>query len=215
MPEPVKSRTYDSPSRRAAAERTRLAVLRAARELFISQGYAGTSVAAIARRARVSVDTVYSSVGRKPALLLAVHDMALAGTDAPVGAEERDYVQAVRAAPSARAKIETYAAALARVLPTSVPLLLALRAAGANDPDCRALDEQVAQRRADHMRLFAADLRATGQLRDDLSDEQVADLVWSMNGPDYYDLLSRRGHSPEEFAALLVDVWTRTLLAAP
>lgn len=215
MPTPVKSRAYDSPTRRAAAERTRLAVLRAARDLFTGQGYAATSVAAIAQRARVSVDTVYSSVGRKPALLLAVHDMALAGTDAPVGAEERDYVQAVRAAPTARAKIETYAAALARVLPTSVPLLLALRAAGADDPACRAVDEQIAQRRADHMRLFAADLRATGELRADLSDEQVADLIWSMNGPDYFDLLSRRGHSPEAFAALLVDVWTRTLLTAP
>ena len=39
------------------------------------------------------------------------------------------------------------------------------------------------------MRMFAADLRATGELRADLSDEEIADVVWSMNGPEYWSLL--------------------------
>jgi hypothetical protein len=34
-----------------------------------------------------------------------------------------------------------------------------------------------------------------------------------MNSPDYFDLLAARGYSPDAYAALLVDVWTRTLLA--
>ena len=79
MPEGVNKRKYDASRRRAAAELTRVAVLRAARELFTSRGYAGTSVAEIARVAGVSVDTLYETVGRKPQLLLAVHDMELAG----------------------------------------------------------------------------------------------------------------------------------------
>ena len=104
-----KTRRYDATARRAAADRTRRRVLSAAHHLFTTQGYAETSVAQVARRARVSVDTVYASVGRKPQLLLAVHDMALAGGPEPVPAEQRDYVRAVREAPTARAKIETYA----------------------------------------------------------------------------------------------------------
>jgi hypothetical protein len=48
----------------------------------------------------VSVDTLYEAVGRKPQLLLAVHDMELAGREAPVEAEQRDYVRQIRAAPS-------------------------------------------------------------------------------------------------------------------
>lgn len=40
----------------------------------------------------------------------------------------------------------------------------------------------------------------------------VADLVWSMNGPEYFSLVRERGHSPEEFAALVSDVWRRALL---
>jgi len=111
-----KTRRYDATARRAAAERTRRRVLVAAHSLFTTQGYAETSVAQIARRARVSVDTVYAAVGRKPHLLLAAHDMVLAGGPEPVAAEDRDYVRAVREAPTARAKIETYASALGRVL---------------------------------------------------------------------------------------------------
>ena len=62
---------------------------------------------------------------------------------------------------------------------------------------------------------FAADLRATGELRDDLTDRQVADLVWSMNSAEYFGLLAARGLTPQEYAEHVADVWCRTLLAAP
>ena len=215
MDQPVKRRRYDASRRRAAAEQTRLAVLRAARDLFVARGYAGTAVADIARAAGVSVDTLYASVGRKPQLLLAVHDMGLAGGDVPLEAQQRDYVQQVRSTDGASAKIAVYAAALARVLPRTVPLLESLREAGATDPDCREAYRGVAERRAANMRLFAADLRSTGELRADLDDDAVADLVWSMNGPDYYLLVRSRGRTAEEYAALVRDVWTRTLLRTP
>ena len=117
MPHPVKTRAYRSTVRTEQAAATRRAVLTAARELFTTTGYAGTTVADIARLAGVSVDTVYTSVGRKPELLLAVHDMALGGGDEPVAAEGRDYVAAIRAADGARAKLEVYALALGERLP--------------------------------------------------------------------------------------------------
>jgi hypothetical protein len=67
-------------------------------------------------------------------------------------------------------------------------------------------------RRAANMRLFAADLRSNGDLRDDLSDDDVADLVWSMNSPEYYLLLTATGRTPQEYAAFVADVWMRVLL---
>jgi AcrR family transcriptional regulator len=210
-----KTRRYDATARRAAAERTRRRVLVAAHSLFTTQGYAETSVAQIARRARVSVDTVYAAVGRKPHLLLAAHDMVLAGGPEPVAAEDRDYVRAVREAPTARAKIETYAAALGRVLPATVPLMNALREAGTTEPECRAVWQAVNDRRAAHMLLLAADLRATGELRGDLTDRQVADLIWSMNSAEYFGLLALRGLTPEQYAGQVADVWCRTLLTGP
>ena len=215
MPEGVNKRKYDASRRRAAAELTRAAVLRAARELFTSRGYAGTSIAEIARVAGVSVDTLYETVGRKPQLLLAVHDMELAGGDAPVDAEQRDYVKQIRAAPTASAKITAYTEALARLLPRTVPLLESLRAAGETDAACREVYAAVRERRAANMRLFAADLRATGELRDDLDDHTIADLVWSMNAPEYFLLIRSRGRTPEQYAAMVRDVWIQTLLRNP
>jgi AcrR family transcriptional regulator len=213
MKAPGKARKYDATRRRAAAERTRGRVLSAAHHFFTSRGYAETSVAQIARRARVSIDTVYASVGRKPQLLLAVHDMALAGGPEPVPAEQRAYVQAIREAPTARAKIETYAAALGRVIPQTAPLMTALHEAGATEPKCREVWQSLNDRRAANMLRFAADLRATDEIRSDLSDQQVADLVWSMNSAEFFGLLTSRGLTPEEYAGLLADVWCRTLLA--
>ena len=215
MPTPRKTRRYHAPTRRAAAEDTRARILQAARELFTARGYAQTPVSEIAERAGVSLDTVYASVGRKPRLLLTVIDMALADAPTPLPAEERDYVRAIRAAPTAGAKIQTYAAALGRRMPIVAPLLLALRDAGLSDTACRTAWEQVTERRAANMLLFAADLRATGELRADLSDQQVADLVWATNSPEFFGLLVARGHTPETYVETLADLWTRTLLTRP
>jgi hypothetical protein len=64
------------------------------------------------------------------------------------------------------------------------------------------------------MSRFASELRATGEIRSDLSDQQVADLVWSMNSAEYFGLLASRGLTPQEYSDVLADVWRRTLLAA-
>jgi AcrR family transcriptional regulator len=213
MPNQVKTRGYRSPHRREQAAATRLSVLAAARDLFQDRGYAATTVADVARRAGVSVDTVYASVGRKPELVLAVIDTVLGGGDEPVPAEQRDYVRAVRAEPAARGKIEIYAAAVALLVPRAAPLQEALRKAGDTDAACAQTWSRLVIRRAANMLLFASDLRSTGDLRADLSDQEVADIVWSTNAAEYWLLLEQRGWTPPRYQALLVDVWSRTLLA--
>lgn len=212
MSQPVKTRRYTSPVRVQQAERTRRAVLRAAGTLFMTRGYADTSVAEVARRAKVSVDTVYASVGRKPQLLLAVVDMVLSGGNEPLPAEERDYVRAIRTAATAEDKIAVYARTLGELLPRTAPLLEALREAARTDAGCAAVWKQVNDRRADNMLLFARDLRGTGRLREDLTDQEVADVVWSTNAVEFYALLAAREWDGPRVGALLEDLWTRLLL---
>jgi AcrR family transcriptional regulator len=64
------------PNRREiAAAETRREILRAARQLFSQHGYANTSVQQIAEESGVAVQTIYSSIGSKAALLLALNDL--------------------------------------------------------------------------------------------------------------------------------------------
>ena len=217
MAEDVKSRRrYASALRAEQAAATRRAVLTAAAELFAAQGYAATGVAAIAARAGVAVDTLYATVGRKPVILRQLFETALSGTDDAVPALERDYVRRVQAAPSAAEKIAIYTAAFAEIGARLAPVRLALAEAALTDPECAALKTVLSDRRAANMRLFAADLRATGELRGDLTDDEVADILWSMNSAEYRVLLvGERGWSAERFGAWLADAWTRTLLEPP
>jgi AcrR family transcriptional regulator len=213
--EPVKTRSYDSALRRERAAATRARILAAARQLFLERGYTRTTAREIATGAGVSVDTVYAAAGRKPQLMLELVEQAISGRDEAVPAEARDYVVAMRRAVTAREKIEIYAAALAVVLPRLAPLVQVLNEAAPADADCARLWQGIADRRAANMLLFARDLRATGELRPDLDDEEVADLVWSTNAPEYYLLLAGRGWTAERYRRLVVDVWTRVLLARP
>lgn len=213
MPGDVNARPYRSPKRAEQAAATRSAVLRSARDLFLSEGYAATTVGAVAARAQVAVDTVYAAVGRKPALLREVVESSLSGTDHAVPAQQREYVRRIREAPTVREKIAIYAHAVAQIQGRLGPVYLALREAAATDADCRALWETISARRAANMRQLVADLRETDELRTDLTDDDMADLVWSMNGPEYWALLvHERGWTAERFGDLLADTWTRTLV---
>jgi AcrR family transcriptional regulator len=208
------TRRYHSPRRAEQAAQTRHAVLAAARELFVSNGYAATTVAEIAREARVAVDTVYATVGRKPALLREVLESAISGSDAAVPADQRDYVARTQAAVSARDKITAYVTGLVEVQSRLAPVFLALRDAAGGDPESAALWKEISDRRATNMLRFAVNLRGTGELRADLTDDDVADIVWSMNGTEYWVLLTgERGWSRERFADYLIDAWSRLLLA--
>jgi len=68
MSSPVKRR-YDSSRRRAAADATRERICAAAEKLFLRDGYARTSIRAVARAAGVAEATVYLTFSTKPTLL--------------------------------------------------------------------------------------------------------------------------------------------------
>ena len=209
----AKKRAYDSSSRKEAARGTHQTILGAARSVFLEKGYAAATMPAIAQAAGVALDTVYATVGRKPALFRQLIEMAISGTDSVVPAEEREYVQAIRAETEAAGKLRIYAAALRSIQQRLGPLFRVLQGAVPLDPELAALWKNISERRAKNMRLFAADLAATGRLRPHLSVTKVADIIWSMNAPEFYLLLvEERGWSAKEFEDFLADAWIRLLL---
>ncbi len=214
MAKPVKPRSYHAPRRAEAAARTRRSIAEAAGRLFVEHGYNAVTMAQIAAEAGVVADTVYAAIGPKPVLFRLLIERAISGEDGAVTPLERDYVRAMRAEPDAREKLAIYARAVRRIQTRLAPLFLALQAAAISEPELAQLWREISERRAANMRLLATDLAATGSLRVDISVEQAADIIWSMNAAEYYDLLvQQRGWSPERFEAWLIDAWQRLLLS--
>lgn len=211
-----KKRPYNAAGRQEAAAETRRSILDAARRTFVERGYPATTMASIARGAGVALDTIYATVGNKPALFRLLVESAVSGTDEPVAALERDYVRAIQGEKSPRKKLAIYARAIAAIHPRLAPLFKVLQSAASLDPDLAALWRDISKRRAKNMGLFAEELKATGGLREGSDTQEVADILWSMNSPELYLLLvEQRGWSPERFERWLADAWARLLLKRP
>src|SRR6201987_610529 len=80
-------------------------ILAAARALFLRDGYAATTLAAVADQARVGHRTVYVRFGTKAALLKRVVDVAVAGDTRPVDVVSRDWFQTALTAPTLEERI--------------------------------------------------------------------------------------------------------------
>ena len=208
-----KKRKYDSSSRSETAKATRMAIIDSGRDLFLKKGYAATTMSEIAKAAGTALDTVYATVGRKPALFRLLIEMAVSGSDSAVPAEERDYVRAIRAEADAAGKLQLYAAAMGQIQPRLAPLIRVLQAAAPLAPELNELWQGITKRRSDNMRLFVKDLAATGRLDRTLSYSKAADIVWSMNSTEFYLLLVEQcGWSVEEYCEWLGTAWIRLLI---
>ncbi len=215
MARQVKKRPYDNSTRLEQSNETRQAILDAARFQILERGYRASTIADIARRASVHVDTVYTLVGRKPVVLRELIEHAISGTNEAIPAEHRDYVAAIRAEPDPRRKLTIYARATREIHARLAPLLLALRDASTTEPEARAVWDEISNRRALNMHELAKDLNSVGGIRAGLSIAEAADNIWVTNSAEVYVLLTaERGWTPHRYEQWLVDTWSRLLLPA-
>lgn len=214
MAEPVKTRRYDSPVRREQARQTRAAVVRAAHRRFLADGYASTTLAAVARDAGVSVDTVYAVFGSKRGLLAAVMDVNVGGDDQPLAVLDRELPQRMRAESDQRRQISLFATGMAGELERIRPLDDVLRSAAAADPDVAAArHEQNDVQRHAAMATVVGWVRARGQLRSGLDDAAAADVVWTLTSPEvHHMLLTTRGWTRSQYETWLRETLERALL---
>jgi AcrR family transcriptional regulator len=191
------------PSPRAAPPRTaaraeqvratRQRVLAAARDLFLRRGYAGTTVEAIAQRARVSPQTVYNVVGGKAAVLKAVYDVALAGDDEPVPVVDRPLFREMAAAPDARSCLALYARAAREMFGRAGPLVTVVFVEGSGrDPDLRAFVDAIERERGTGNAAMAHHVATRFGLRPGLTEAEAADVLWALTSPEMVDRLTRR-----------------------
>ena len=201
----VKSgRRYDSSGRLSAAERTRSRVLDLARERFLANGYAATTVAAIAGAAGVSVETIYKSYGGKAGLVRALRDAALRGEE-PVPAEQRSDQQAA-AAREPEDIIAGWGRLTSEVMPRVAPILLLVRAAAGADDEMAAVRRETEDGRLERMAHNARYLVEGGHVRDGLDLEQVRDVLFAYSSPELYELLVlRQGWPTDDYSRFVAD----------
>jgi AcrR family transcriptional regulator len=206
----VKTRPYDSSRRHADAAARRRRVLDASRARFLADGYAATTVAAVAEAAGVSPETIYKSFGGKTGLVRALRDDALRGAG-PEPAETRS--DRLRAEADPRIVVRGWARLATEVAPRVVPILLLVRDAGASDSAMKRLYEQMDADRLRRMSDNAGYLYDGGHLRPGITHEHAADLLFAVSSPEMYELLVlRRGWDLERFADFTYDTITSGLL---
>jgi AcrR family transcriptional regulator len=209
--ETVKRRRYDSTRRTAESQRRRRRILDAAKDEFVALGYLGTTMTGIATRADVALDTVYTLVGRKPALFRTLIETAISGQDDAVPADQRDYVHAIKSADTATAKLTIYAEAVRHIQARLAPLLAVLQHAAGTDDELAQLWSEISERRATNMRRLATDIADAAPLR--VTIDEAADIIWATSSSELYLLLAhQRGWSPHHYQQWLTDSWHRTLL---
>ncbi|WP_028651455.1 TetR/AcrR family transcriptional regulator [Nocardioides halotolerans] len=200
------TRRYDGSGRRQQAQTTRLKVIEAASALFVTRGWAGTSMRDVAREAGVSVETVYGSVGNKTALLRMAIDLAVVGDDDPVPLSERPAWQQIMAAPTPHARAEAIAGLLVGMHRRTAPLHRALQHAAVGEPEL-----------AEQLRRDFADIREQNRqgvlavLGREPTDLEV-DLVQAVTSNETYLLLTeQRGHTDDDYREFVATAITRLL----
>src|SRR3954454_18813764 len=190
-------RAYDSSRRQEQARQTRLAVLRAARDLFIAQGYGRTTIADVARAAGVSPETIYAAFKNKATLLHRVWDVTIGGDDEEVTFHERPEVQAMRAEPDLAKRFMLHARFSTATARRIGPFRLAVLAAAGSEPSAAEMVAEMDRQRFVGLGVMASEAAKTGQLA--VSEEICRDVVWAMtDGTLWYQFVVQRGWTDEQ-----------------
>jgi AcrR family transcriptional regulator len=211
--EPVKSRPYNSPRRREQAAATRTAILEAAHRLLERQGYAATTIAAIATEAEVASKTVYLAFETKSGLLRALWNRQLRGDEADVPVAERDWYREVVEEPNPERQLRLNARN-ARAAKTRIANLLeVIRTAAPTDDDIGALWDRIQTEFHANQRVIVERLAANKALKRGLGIDRATDILWTLNHPDVWQLLVReRGWAPDEWERWFADTSCAQLL---
>src|SRR4051794_11070834 len=213
VPEAPRRAPYSSTLRADQARSTRRAVVEAASRLFVQQGYAATTIDAVAAEAGVSRKTVFSAVGGKGALLKLAWDVAIVGDDEPVPMVERPAVAAMLAERDPERLVRVWVDMQLEVGSRAAPLAAALQAAADVEDEVRELQELVRRESLVGARAFVAHLDEVGGLRAGLGPERAADVCWAVLNSMLLSLLvGPRGWSLAEYGDWLVEILRPTLL---
>ena len=165
------------------------------------------TVEAVARRADVSVQSVYAVFGSKTGILAEILNQATFGADYEDTVrrtlEERDPETRLRGAARIARQIHDAQRAGFDLL----------RGAGVVAPELARLEQERERIRYEREEQMIVSLRDAKRLRPELSYRTARDILWTLTGSDVYRMLVReRGWSSQKYQDWLADTLVRSLL---
>lgn len=205
------ARRYNSSGRQQRARQQRDVIIETACRFFLGDGYAATTIAAIAGAAGVSVETIYKGFGGKPGLVQAIVERGLAGEGPVPAAQRSDRIRQTE--PDPRKILIAWGQFTAEIAPRVAPILRLARDAAASDGEMATILDEINRQRLVRMMLNARGLADAGHLRRSIDTKEAADIMWTYSSPELYDLfVIRRGWSPTRFGRFVAEALIAALL---
>jgi AcrR family transcriptional regulator len=199
-------RTYSSVLREEQAKETKRRIRAAAAELFAADGFADTTVVAIARQAGVAAPTVYSAFGSKRGIVVSMLE------ELEENAELGVWVGRMMAADDPHEQLRLFAAWIRNMCEVGEPIIRAVLATR-SEPDVAEVADRGDEARRKGTRGLATRWESVGALREGLSVEEAAERLWLMTGVEQYlQAVDRLGWSPARYEEWLHGMLERELL---
>ena len=213
MDEPVK---LGLGRRERKAQATRRRVLDAAEALFIRDGYARTTMAAIAEEADVAVQTVYAVFGTKRAILTELLAVRVVGDEDGTALGDRQDWQDMEREVDPRRQLALFASIATRIGDRIADLYEVMAGAAGSDPEIAAMYRRQQQARYTDQRRVARALSRKGALRAGLSEAHATDIMWTIANPrTHRNLIGERRWATEEYERWLTQVLISALIEEP
>ena len=209
----VKGRRYDGTNRRRQAAQTQLRILHAAQRLFLRDGYAATTIAAIADEADVAVQTVYASTKSKREILMRILDLAVSGEEDQVAVQASARWREIQTEPDPRARLDLFVRLHGEICLREAPAFAVMVEAAGSDLEIRALQRETAERRYEDQYHLAALFQRDGCLRRGMSTRRAADIIWTLASErTYLALVCDRGWTTSDYGHWLKEQLVAALL---
>lgn len=206
-----KTRTHNSPLRRAQTAATRTRILDAAGVVFAASGYERARIEDIAAEAGVAYPTVYKAFGSKPALLTAAVAHAMSGGD-DRALDTQAWFQEQLDAPDPATQLQLVARNARQLHERAGRLLEIVRVAAAGDEKASALWHTIDAERLERSRTTAKRLAAKADLN--ATVPATARTLWALTLPEIYVLQVHSGDlSADQYERWLAHLLIAAILA--
>lgn len=195
------------PYRKQQALATRRRIVDTARQLFLAQGYAATTMDAIASEAGVAVSTVYTIFRNKRSILSAICDVWLEE------AQIRPLMGQALAESDVFNRLKTAARWTRQQWEQGAEILPLLQTAAQDDAEVAAMLAGWIEEKSAAMAHFVASLE--GSLKPGLDLGRAGNLFDALTIPELYrDLVNRSGWSSDEYERWLAETLVSQFIAA-